>query len=117
MIDQKYPANIHYKDVRIDIENDCSFLIEWFSIIIIIADKCHSVVPGHKHEAMDESIGDELMSEGKEVKLVGLIIYRDLYFDTYVKIICKNASQKLTPISRLGNILLEHERKVLMKHF
>jgi len=54
---------------------------------------------------------------GKRSKLLGLIIDRELTFDTYVRTICKKASQKLTAILRLANILSEHKRKVLLKTF
>ena len=107
------------KDVMIDIENDCSLLIDWFrdNYLTLNADKCHLIVTGHKHEAMYASIGDELIWEENAVKLLGLIIDRELTFDTYVRTICKKASQKLTAILRLANILSEHKRKVLLKTF
>ena len=103
----------------IDIENDCSLLIDWFrdNYLTLNADKCHLIVTGHKHEAMYASIGDELIWEENAVKLLGLIIDRELTFDTYVRTICKKASQKLTAILRLANILSEHKRKVLLKTF
>ena len=66
---------------------------------------------------MYASIGDELIWEENAVKLLGLIIDRELTFDTYVRTICKKASQKLTAILRLANILSEHRRKVLLKTF
>ena len=103
----------------IDIENDCSLLIDWFrdNYLTLNADKCHLIFTGHKHEAMYASIGDELIWEENAVKLLGLIIDRELTFDTYVRTICKIASQKLTAILRLANFLSGHKRKVLMKTF
>ena len=94
-------------------------MIDWFrdNYLTLNADKCHLIVTGHKHEAMYASIGDELIWEENAVKLLGLIIDRELTFDTYVRIICKKASQKLTAILRLANILSEHKRKVLLKTF
>ena len=53
--------------------------------------------------------------EENAVKLSGLITDHELTFDTNVRTICKKASQKLTAILRLVNILLEHKIKVLMK--
>ena len=66
---------------------------------------------------MYASIGDELIWEENAVKLLGLIIDRDLTFDTYVRTICKKALQKLTAILILAIILSEHEKKFLMKTF
>ena len=46
------------KDVMIDIENDCSLLIDWFrdNYLTLNADKCHLIVTGHKHEEMYASM-------------------------------------------------------------
>ena len=52
--------------------------------------------------------------EENAVKLSGLITDHELTFDTNVRTICKKASQKLTAILRLANILSDHKRKVLM---
>ena len=51
------------------------------------------------------------------VKLLGLIIDSELTFNSYVQMICKKASQKLTAILRLANIISEKKRKVLLKTF
>ena len=55
--------------------------------------------------------------EENAFKLLGLIIDRELTFDTYVRTLCKKASQKLAAILSLANILSEHDRKVLIKTF
>ena len=51
------------------------------------------------------------------VKLLGFIIDSALTFNNYVQMICKKASQKLTAIVRLANIISEKKSKVLLKHF
>ena len=39
--------------------------------------KCHCNTPGHKHEL----VGQTLIWEEKNIKLLGLEIYSDLHFD------------------------------------
>ena len=84
----------------IDVEHDCSLLVEWFrdNYLTLNADKCHLLVSGHKYEAMYASVGDALLWEENSVKLLGLIIDCELTFNSYVQMICKKASQKLTAI-------------------
>ena len=57
---------------------------------------------GHKYETMYASVGDALLWEENSVKLLGLIIDSELTFNSYVQMICKKASQKLTAILRLA---------------
>ena len=107
------------KEVMIDVEHDCSLLVEWFrdNYLTLNADKCHLLVSGYKCEAMYASVGDALLWEENSVKLLGLIIDSELTFNNYVQMICKKASQKLTAIVRLANIISEKKRKVLLKTF
>ena len=48
------------------------------------------------YEAMHASVRDALLWEENSVKLSGLIIDSELTFNSYVQMICKKASQKLT---------------------
>ena len=42
---------------------------------------------------MYESIGNEFIWEENALEIIGLIMNRELTFDTYVRIICKKPSQ------------------------
>ena len=46
-----------------------------------------------------------------------MIIDSELTFNSYVQMICTKASQKLTAILRLANIISEKKKKVLLKTF
>ena len=72
---------------------------------------------GQKYEAMHASVGDALLWEENSVKLLGLIIDSELTFNSYVQMMCKKVSQKLTAILRLANIISEKKKKVLLKTF
>ena len=90
------------------------FLVEWFrdKSLILNDNKCHLLVPGNRYKAMSASIGDALLW-GKN----SVIIDSELTFNSYVQMICKKASQKLTAILRLANIISEKKKKVLLQTF
>ena len=66
----------------IDVEYNCSVLVEWFGdkYLTLNADKHHLLVSGHKYEAMYASVGDALLWEENSAKLLGLIIDSKLTF-------------------------------------
>ena len=82
------------KEVMIDVEHDCTILVEWFrdNFLTLNADKCHLIVSGHKEEAMYASVGDALLWEEHSVKSLGLFIDSKLTFNIHVQTICKKAS-------------------------
>ena len=75
-------------------------LTDIVNFMLEYADKCHLLVSGYKNEAMYASVGDALFS-----------------FDKYAQLIYKKASQKVTAILRLANIIIEKKKKVLLKTF
>ena len=58
--------------MQVNVENDCSLLIEWFrdNYLTLNADKCNLLVSGHKYEAMYASVGDALLWVENSVKLL-----------------------------------------------
>ena len=112
-------SGYNMKEVMIDVEHDCTILVEWFrdNFLTLNADKCHLIVSGHKEEAMYASVGDALIWEENSVKLLGLFIDSKLTFDIHLQTICKKASQKLTAILRLANITSQEKRIIMLKTF
>ena len=72
-------------------------------------DKCHLLASEYKHELMFASISDEKIWEENSVKLLRILIDSDPTFNNHIKMICKNASQKLTALSRFSHILSERK--------
>ena len=81
------------------------------------ASKCHLLVSGYRHELMHASIGDTLLWEEDSARLLGIIIDSSLTFDGHVTMLCRKASQKLTAISRLSNLMSQEKRIVLVRTF
>ena len=74
--------------------------------------KCYSIVIGHKNEAKYASIGDELIWEENTVKLLGLIIDRELTFDTYARAIYKkNLTETHSHSSRISKYPFRAQEK------
>ena len=52
-----------------------------------------------------KKVGDEIIWESSEEKLLGLIIDNKLSFNDYLMDICKKASNKVTAMKRLARIV------------
>ena len=90
-----------------DVENNCTTLVAWFedNFLTINADKCHLLFAGCKMGHIFASVGDAIILEENSVKLLRIFIDLNLSFNQHVKTICKTASQKLTVLLRMANIL------------
>ena len=64
-------------------------------------DKCHLIVSGYKHEQVWENVGKDLIWESNGVKLLEVIIARDLKLEKHVLKLCSKANQKLSALSRM----------------
>ena len=80
-------------------------------------DKCHFLVSGFKHETIWINIGEKIIWESKEEKLLGVNIDKDLNFTSHVSNICTKAGQKLAAISRITKFMSSEKRKLLITSF
>ena len=62
-------------------------------------------------------VGEQIIWESKQEKLLGVKIDKGLKFDAHVKTICDNASSKVTALSRLIRIVSMEKKKTLMNAF
>ena len=60
-------------------------------------------------------VGNAPVIESHKVKLLGVVIDRDLKIKNHVNSICKKAGKNLNALSRLCNLLPFDKRKYLMK--
>ena len=77
--------------------------IEWFesNYMKLNGDKCHLLLSGYKHEVMWTNIGQSQIWKSKKQKRLVVIIDRDMKFDEYILIQCKNAGRKLCALGRV----------------
>ena len=63
------------------------------------------------------NIGNDLIWESNDVKLLEVTIDRDLKFDKHVLKLCSKANQKLSDLSRIAKLLSFNKRRILFKAF
>ena len=80
-------------------------------------NKCHFMIPSGLPEHKWVKVGEQIIWESNEEKLLGITIDKNLKFDTHVTNICKKASAKLTALSRLMKIVPLEKKKLLMNSF
>ena len=80
-------------------------------------DKCHFIISGNIIEHIWAKVGGELIWESAEVKLLGVTIDKNLNFNSYLSIVCKNVGQKVTALARIVKLLPFHKRRMILKTF
>ena len=104
------------------LEKESSILIEWFNINCMQAnsDKFQAIAVGKKTYAKEPvfNIESANISCDEVVKLLGIDIDYQLNFDTYIKNICRKASQQLSVLKRivLGFFFLAKLNKLTFFH-
>ena len=58
--------------------------------------KCHFIAPSHSPEELWIKVGQHIIWESKQERLLGLDVDKLLKFEKHVQIICKKASAKVT---------------------
>ena len=74
-------------------------------------------VSGNLFEHLWTKVGDELIWESAEQKLLGITIDKELCFDSHLVKLCKKVGQKVTVLSRIVNLLPFHKRRDILKAF
>ena len=77
-------------ELMLRLEHDSLLAIEWFenNFMKLNEDKCHYLLSGYKHEMLCSQIGSSKIWESNEQKLLGVVIDRNLSFDTHISQIC-----------------------------
>ena len=109
-----HACDISLKVLIDKLESSATSVIDWFNYnyMKLNDSKCNLLVCGNKEEVIIAKIGNALITETHEVKLLGT---PELSFKNHTTIICKKAGKKLNALARLCNILPSHKRRVLMK--
>ena len=91
----------------------------WFEInfMKLNEDKCHFLISGNVNEHLFAKVGNKLVWESAEEKLLGVTIDKNLNFNTHLSIVCKKVWQKVTALARVAKLLPFHKRRTLLKTF
>ncbi len=102
-----------------NLEYDAHSAIIWFenNFMKLNQDKCHFLVSGNLNEHLFINVGDELVWESKEEKLLGITVDKNLNFNSHLITLCKKASQKVTALARIVPFLPFHRKRLLLKTF
>jgi hypothetical protein len=114
-----YACHMDLNTVLKTLEHDSLLAIEWFraNYMKLNTEKCHLLVAGFKHEQVWAKIGNELIWESNEEKLLGVTIDRKLNFEKHIANICQRAHSKLSAIARYRRFLDFDKLKALIKAF
>ena len=115
----RYVCDKNLNNTMKDLEHDSLIAIEWFNsnYMKLNEDKCHVFVLGHKYEHLWAKIGQSIIWEQNNVKLLGMNIDSKLSFDAHVSSLCAKAGRKLTALTRLAKFLTTHQRRILIRAF
>jgi hypothetical protein len=79
--------------------------------------KCHFLISGNVNEHLWVKVGDELIWESAEEKLLGVTIDKNLNFNSHLANLCKKVGQKVTALARIVNLLSFQKRRIILKTF
>ena len=107
------------ESLLLNLEYDTMSAIIWFEMnyMRLNEDKCHFMISGNTPEHIWVNVGQEIIWENRHVKLLGLVINKELKFNEHVSILCKKASTKVTTLARMVRVLPFYKKRVLMKAF
>ena len=102
-----------------NLESDAASAISWFdaNYMKLNQSKCHFLIASGSSEHMWIKVGDQVIWELSQEKLLGITIDKNLKFDQHVINLCKKASAKVTALSRLIKIVPLEKKKILMNSF
>ena len=102
-----------------NLEHDTLSAIMWFenNFMKLNKDKCHFLISGNINEHLFAKVGDELIWESAEEKLLGITIDKNLNFNSHLSTLCKNVGQKVTALARVAKLLSFDKRRALLKAF
>ncbi len=106
------------ENLLFNLENDTLSVIIWFenNFMKLNEDKCHFIVAANTNEHLWVKVGNELIWESSEEKLLGVTIDKNLNFNAHLSILCKKVSQKVTALARVVNLIPFHKKKNFVKN-
>ena len=110
---------LNLEELLHNLENDTLSAIIWFenNYMKLNEDKCHFLISGNINEHLWVKVGDALIWESSEEKLLGITIDKKLNFNSHLKNLCKKVSAKVTALGRIVKLLPFYRKRTLLKTF
>lgn len=80
-------------------------------------NKCHFLISGDVKEHLWAKVGDEKIWESAEEKLLGVIIDKNLNFNSHLVKLCNKVGQKVSALTRIVKLLPFDKRRLIVKTF
>ena len=116
-----YACDIDFPNLIRNLEGDVASALSWFeaNYMIMNPDKCHFLISGPRtlEEQMYIQVGEQVIWESLEEKLLGVTIDKKLKFHSHLIGICKKAGTKVTALTRLAKIMPLEKKRILMSAF
>ena len=107
------------EDLLYNLEQDVLSAVTFFdnNYMKLNPEKCHLMILGHLHEHIWTKVGDNMIWESMEEKLLGIILDKYLNFNSYLSNLCNKVSNKVTVLARLVKLVPFCKRRSLLKVF
>ena len=114
-----YACDADLPTLLANLESDAASAILWYDANYMKSNqtRCHFMITSPTPEQLWIQIGEQIIWESKQEKLLGLTVDKKLLFDKHVQIICNKASAKVTALSRLIRVVSGEKKKILMNAF
>ena len=115
-----YACDKNLNNVIARLENDSSITIQWFAdnFTNLNTNKCHLRILGRSsHQKVKVNVGDSIITNSEEEKLLGVVIDKRLSFETHISKLCKKADNKLSALARISGYMDTTKLKILMRAF
>ena len=99
------------------LQNETIIILDWFrkNEMKPNNDKCHLIICNEDNVSV--KLGNETITTSNSVKLLGVIIDKNLNFTDHVSNLYKKGNQKLHALARISQYLTEDKLKIIMKTF
>jgi hypothetical protein len=113
-----YACDVKLENVLSQLEDNAYTAILWFenNYMKLNQSKCHFLASGSP-EHLWIKVGDERIWESQSEKLLGMIVDKNLNFESHLKTLCKKVNQKVSALARIAGILPFQKRHILLKTF
>ena len=114
-----FAADCQLDSVLERLETDALVLSKWFpeNFMKLNEGKCHLLTFGTRQDDIKITVGEAIVKESSEEKLLGVTIDKNLNFKSHVSNLCKRASQKLHALARVSAFMNPDTLRLLMNSF
>ena len=113
-----YACDTKLENILNQLEDNALTAIVWFenNYMKLNESKCHFLTSGSS-EHLWIKVGHERIWESQYEKLLGIMVDKNLSFESHLKTLCKKVNQKVSALARIAGILPFQKRHILLKTF